>query len=183
MIEIKISGNNLQELTQNAMATLVLIANGARASMPPKQPVNDNAAATADAFPASDQVGGEAEALKNPSASEAPPEQKGRKPKAKPTSLELKANPPVEPKTETSDVTIEQCRDSVRLSLENYVTRARDGGETDEKKIMAGKVDYVKPLFAKFGIKKVSDLKPEQFADFVSKAAAYVDGTAPAEAA
>jgi UDP-N-acetylglucosamine enolpyruvyl transferase len=50
--------------------------------------------------------------------------------------------------------------------------------KTALKQVMPASVAYVKPLLAKFGVAKVSDLPKVQFAEFMKVSESYVQGTA-----
>lgn len=205
MIELKITGANAQDLGVNAIQTLALIVNGAKNMVRPAVAAPENKAPPEAAKAQQDlndlrqpveQTETEAVPLENPSASEAPPEittkrKPGRPPKKAPT-LDLPSDPIPDfsaPAGGTKPFTEADCRTQVRLTLENFEKRAREaipnyadlkGNALDvvEQKIMRDKVAYTKPLLAKFGVGKVSDLKPEQYADFMAASVPFVDGTA-----
>lgn len=191
MIELRISGATPAELLKETGQVLMLLAAGAKAAPAAKPAIE------ADPFPKSDDVGAEtvAEVLENPKAGgKGKP---GRKPK--PTSLELKANDPAElekadfldetPAKPAAEITIDNLKDAVRQALENAQKRAEDaipnfkglkGKELEAAnlKVQAAKVAYVKPLLTSFGAANVSSLKPEQYADFIEAAQAYINGEA-----
>lgn len=82
------------------------------------------------------------------------------------------------PKVESVGYTEQDCRGAVLELYENFERRARDAGVTDETEIMNTKVAYAKKLVAKFGVQKITELKPEQYDDFVAAAQPFIDGTA-----
>lgn len=195
MIELKITGANAQELFVNAVQTLNLVVKGGMQTITQQAAAPQAEMSTApqpDKFPASDDVGAAEKA-----ATKAKPGTRNKgQPAPAPTEAPASASDnkadflddaakPAETKTE---ITIADCRTQVRLSLENYEKRAREKlpkGLSDaqraeaEKQIMFNKVEYTKPLLSTFGVGKVSDLKPEQFAEFMKVSKAYVNGTAP----
>ena len=188
MFELRIVGETPAALLQNLQAVLTDFA--ATVTLPAATPVEDK-------FPASDNVGAEtiAEPMENPKAGgKGKP---GRKPKAQ--TIDAKANEPAEldkadflddePKKPAKEVTVDDLKDAVRQALVNAQARAEAAIpnfkalkgkdlETANNKVQAEKVAYVKPLLVKFGAANVSSLKPEQYADFLEAAQAYISGEA-----
>lgn len=188
MFELRIVGSTPHELMQrlNAVANALLI--GAPDTRPAEDP-----------FPASDNVGAEAVAGPNPSVSSPP--KRGRKPKAPPVTIGVEANAPAEP-LQTADFlddapasaeppkayTEADCREAVKQCLDGFEARARaadpslatlKGAAKDEaeKKLMAAKIKWTKPLLEAFAVAKVSELKPDQYAAFMRAAQPYIDGS------
>ena len=196
MIEMKITGATPQEFANNLLQATALMLNGARKTTAP----------AADTPPAEQpQV---AEPLENPKSTDAldetpaPKKPRGR-PRNPPKQVDLEeaiaakkpelppGGDPVPdltgkgdtPKAEAPQYTADDCRKAVQTLYANYEKRARDGGESDENKIFAGKVAYAKQLVYGFGVQKVPDLKPAQYAEFIAAAQPYIDGTAELRAA
>lgn len=187
MFELRIVGSTPHELMQrlNAVANALLI--GASDTRPAEDP-----------FPASDNVGAETVAGPNPSVSSPP--KRGRKPKAPPVTIDVEANAPAEP-LQTADFldpeptapaakvyTEADCREAVKQCLDGFEARARaadpslatlKGAAKDEaeKKLMAAKIKWTKPLLEAFAVAKVSELKPDQYAAFMRAARPYIDGS------
>jgi hypothetical protein len=86
-------------------------------------------------------------------------------------------------KSDAPTPTFNDCKAALVSVYDNYIARAKAAGETDENTIMAGKIAYAKKLVYGFGIQKLMDLKPEQYAEFITKAKPFIDGTAKVEAA
>lgn len=190
MIEVRISGNNMAELLRDASGLMMVLAQGAapRGATPNAGPI---AAGGEDKFPASDAVGAETADDEKAVA----PKKRGRKPAqtpeaepvGDPTKLPEADFLDDEPKPAAPSATIEEVKQAVQAALEaaqhrlegEYPNFAKLKGkelEAANQKILAGKVALVKPLLQQFGAAKVTELKPEHYADFVVAAQAYIDG-------
>lgn len=150
MIELRVTGESLQEFTHNATTALLLLVNGSRTL----------------------QSGGAANA-----AEPAKPA-----PVVKPT-----LNDDISDLTKPA--TVADCRSCVEALLENFTERARAAipnyGSLKgkplaeaEQKIVKDKIAYGAKLLAEFGVKSVTGLKQDQFADFIKRSQAYIAGTA-----
>lgn len=205
MFELKITGATSSELIANAAQLAQLLVGGARFAT---TRANENAV-KAEAVAAEVERTGAVEVKPETPAEPAGIGNHARKkpgPKAKPgkadpkqvdleEAIEAKKPAPTLPEggdpvpdltgksePEAKKYTEFDCRHALKTIFENYEKRARDAGETDEAKIMKDKVDYARPLVYGFGVSKVPDLKPAQYADFIAKAQPYIDGTAKAAA-
>lgn len=164
MIEIRISAENVSSLVDDLRRVMFCFENTARYT------------AGGDVI--------EAVATETPAA-EAP--KRGRKPKAPSEPVdatkqtEMFDDPlpaDLQPKAE---LTYERCRDVLRLALKNAEARYKAAAGDDAaklKNVMVDAMAYLKPLLAKFGVTRASELKPEQFAAFIDAATPYVQGTA-----
>jgi hypothetical protein len=100
------------------------------------------------------------------------------------SDLGLKPAPTVPEKA----YTMEDCREQVRQALKNAEDRGKAkvvaaglegvAHENALKRVYPDAVTYVKPLLGKFNVVRVSDLKPEQFVEFMRASESYVQGTA-----
>lgn len=196
MLELKITGQNATELLNSALQVTALLLKGAGSPATPsiaKQPVGANSAVeqpTVEAKPDEPVAETVKPARKSAKKADVKPDPKQTdleqaiaetKPKEMPAdgdevpNMTGKADPKPAPY-------FKDCKAAAVLIYDNCVARAKAAGEADENKIMASKIAYMKQLFYGFGIQKLMDLKPEQYAEFISKAQPYIDGTAKLEA-
>ncbi len=195
MYNIEIRGNNLQELYANAVNLVVLLARGGNTVMTPNTPASETPSANAPADPAPPPAP-EVIAEPNPSVS-APSTTSHRKPgrpKAAPTieatTTEVVAAKPegegipdflqrtVDAKAEAPTLDLDKdIRPRIRAINAAYAERAATSGKKDSEIAIDG-VNYIKKLFAEFKIAKAADLPATQYAEFMAKSQAYLEGTA-----
>lgn len=118
-------------------------------------------------FPPSDTVGEEEQIPRDPPAEKA---KRGRKPKAPEMTLQREQQP--ETQTEAPAISVDDIRDRVRQVINSCKASLPD----DEKQPDAKAVEHTSKLFAKFDIKKVSDLSADRYAEFMTESEKWLNG-------
>lgn len=190
MIELKITGNDANELFVKAAQTLGLLVQGgqalaaqqmkANAPTAPAAPADDRPPQTEnladDVQPPCDVEPATLEAVPeaNPKAVDFPADEldsaKTRKPRASRAKAATVETAPAAPAAEPEQTyTIDDIRNRMRNILAEHQKRGHD---------MPAVTTYAKGLLAKFDVKSAAEIPAERYGEFMAASQAYLDGTA-----